>query len=239
MSPEKNNSPTTKFFLKEDLTSPIIKNEDVNNSNKSSSIEDIELLNEIKSFDKKIYKKKKNIKNFSIIFPKNNFTFSKIDNINTKYHTPRGFIPSLKFQPKIKLTKTSLSIQNKIQEILKNLNKTAHTQNTNTFTTLTANKEKINSLKHSKLILNKNPPAYNDFHSKIQNLKKSLSIEPIEKSKTERHSPMKNNNNMDKNEISTVFQTEEILNNNKNNLDSFEKELEKFNNNEPVINFFN
>lgn len=178
MSPEKSNTPPTIFFLKEDLTSPIIKNEneDVNNSNGSSSIEDIELLNEINTFDKKNYKKKKNIKNFSIIFPKNIFTFSKIDNINTKYHTPRGFIPSLKFQPKTKVTKTSLSIQNKIQEILINLNKTSHTQNTKTFTTLTANKEKINSLNHSKIFFNKNPPAYNDFKSKIQNLKKSLTI---------------------------------------------------------------
>ena len=189
----------------------------------------------MKSFDKKIYKNRKNNKNLSIIFPKNSFTFSKINNINNNYHTPRNFIPSLKLQPKTKLTKASLSIQNKLQEILINLNKTSHTKNMNTFTTLISDKEKINS----KIIFNKNPPIYNDFKAKIQNLKKSLNIERIEKSKTERYSPIKTNT-MDKNEISTVFQTEEILNNNNNNLDSFEKELEKYNNNnEPVINFFN
>ena len=229
-------------MIKEDFASPI---DNIPNEDESTSNEDIELIKEIQSIDKTYDRR---VKNTSVVLPSNNFTFSKSFNVkrNPKYSSSNNsnLLSKVNSANKMRLTKASLGIQDKLHDILYSLNKSTKTSTNFThFTKLSKTAEfPLNSARNSKLIYNKNSPLRHNANLplKIDRLKKTLEIE----SRTKRNgmnlfkmrlvNQKKIHDEDRKKEISTAIQTEEV----QKNLDSFENfdKDEEFIQEQPINN---
>ena len=229
-------------MIKEDFASPI---DNIPNEDESTSNEDIELIKEIQSIDKTYDRR---VKNTSVVLPSNNFTFSKSFNVkrNPKYSSSNNsnLLSKVNSANKMRLTKASLGIQDKLHDILYSLNKsTKSSTNFTHFTQLSKTAEfPLNSARNSKLIYNKNSPLRHNANLplKIDRLKKTLEID----SRTERNgmnlfkmrlvNQKKIHDEDRKKEISTAIQTEEV----QKNLDSFENfdKDEEFIQEQPINN---
>ena len=170
---------------------------------------------------------KRKLKPNSIIHPSNTFKFSKIQLIS--YEQPQQ--PKVQqYFTKTKLLKTYTSIKDKMNDLFTNLN---NQPNIKTYTCYSSMKKLSNT--------------HNKFKSYLES-KNNLTIEPnnffpgdhnkkletlLDGGKTERNKH--NNNNYGFKEISTGFDSEDIITNNNKDMNdsiiSIEKDLEILNNN--------